>query len=137
MPTKKIPYVTNYPKPTGLGTEASRMWEWALTTYELRPDECRLLKDLCHEIMVVNRLEKALEGAPEMVKGSQGQEVSNPLFAEVRQHRLAIGQLVKQLAFEKRKVYKATAEGKTNAENVVEMASKWRNIAAKAVEGGK
>ena len=131
MPTPRKNYATNYPKPTGLGTEASRIWEWALTTYELRPDECRLLKDLCLEVMIVNRIENALKEAPEMVKGSQGQEVSNPLFAEIRQHRLAVAHLAKQLAFEKRKPSNQVAKGKSNKDNVVDMTAKWRNAGAK------
>jgi len=35
-----------------------------------------------------------LEGAPRVVKGSQGQDVAHPLISEIRLHRAALGALL-------------------------------------------
>lgn len=124
--TDKIQYVTKYPKPKNLNPEAERMWNNILSTYELRPDECRLVVDIVREIDIINRITRELEGAPAMVKGSMGQEVANPLFSEARQHRLALASLFKQLGLEKRQAVGAKSDRQKNADAVVEAANRWR-----------
>jgi hypothetical protein len=46
---------------------------------------------------LVDELTAALVGAPKLVKGSQGQQVINPLISEVRQHRNCVASLLKWL----------------------------------------
>ena len=73
--------------PMGLKTHGKRTWEDVTNKYELRFDELDILEDICREIELINMLEKELKGAPLMLKGSQGQDVVNPMVTELRQHR--------------------------------------------------
>lgn len=73
--------------PRGLETKGKRIWKDVTTAYELRTDELDILEDICRESDLIDRLEKDLDGAALMVRGSQGQDVANPLISEVRQHR--------------------------------------------------
>lgn len=73
--------------PTGLKARGKRAWSDVSTKYELRADELDILEDICREIDMIDALEKELKGAPLIVKGSQGQDVANPMISELRQHR--------------------------------------------------
>lgn len=73
--------------PRGLEAKGKRIWKEVTKNYELRTDELDILEDICRESDLIDRLEKDLEGADLMVRGSQGQDVANPLVSEVRQHR--------------------------------------------------
>ena len=73
--------------PMGLKTHGKRTWEAVTNKYELRTDELDILEDICREIDLINVLEKELKDAPLMLKGSQGQDVVNPMVTELRQHR--------------------------------------------------
>ena len=73
--------------PTGLKTHGKRTWQEVTAKYELRADELDILEDICREIYLINVLEKELKDAPLMLKGSQGQDVVNPMVTELRQHR--------------------------------------------------
>ena len=73
--------------PTGLKARSRRLWKTVTTDYELRADELDLLEDACREMDLFDALERELKGAAYLVKGSQGQDVINPLVAEIRQHR--------------------------------------------------
>jgi hypothetical protein len=128
--SKAIPYVTKYPMPRGMGAEAKNLWEWCLSNYNLRKDECRILVDICREIDVVNRIERDLESSPSMTRGSQGQEVANPLFAEARQHRQTTASLIKQLKLEGRAVAGSKSRGQVAASNVIDATAKWRSVGA-------
>jgi len=39
-----------------------------------------------------------LEGAPRVVRGSQGQDVAHPLISEIRQHRVVMGGLLARVS---------------------------------------
>ncbi len=39
-----------------------------------------------------------LEGAPRVVRGSQGQDVAHPLVSEIRQHRVVLGGLLARVS---------------------------------------
>lgn len=82
--------------PDRLGPKGKSLWEIA-TTYELRPDELRVLEDACREADLIERLEIELRNAPLMVSGSMGQQVSSPLVSELRQHRATLNTLLKAL----------------------------------------
>lgn len=62
--------------------------------YELRPDELRVLEDACREADLIDDLAQEAKGAPKMVRGSQGQDVINPLISELRQHRATLKSLL-------------------------------------------
>jgi hypothetical protein len=83
--------------PAKLGRAGRELWRSIIPTYDLRPDEVRLLADACREADIVQRLEDELADAPLMVKGSQGQLVASPLVSEVRQHRSVLAALLKSL----------------------------------------
>lgn len=83
--------------PNRLGAAGRALWKSIVPTYELRPDEVRLLTDACREADVVQRLEDELANSPLMVTGSQGQLVASPLVSEVRQHRSVLAGLLKAL----------------------------------------
>lgn len=86
------------PKPLRqLGIEGSALWDSIVPTYELRPDEVRILNDACCEADIIARLEWELVDADLMVKGSQGQLVASPLVSEVRQHRATLATLLGKL----------------------------------------
>lgn len=83
--------------PAGLGAKARAVWTRITKDYELRPDERRLLEDACREVDLIERIEKALSKGDLLVQGSMGQQVTNPLVAEVRQHRTTLARLFNQL----------------------------------------
>lgn len=76
--------------PTGLQAAGKALWRVVQTGYTLREDERQALVGACRTLDELGRLEKALKTAPVVVLGSTGQERPNPLFAEVRAHRLAL-----------------------------------------------
>lgn len=78
---------THIKAPTGLKTHGKRTWQEVTNKYELRADELDILEDICREIDLINVLEKEMKELPLMMKGSQGQDVVNPLVTELRQHR--------------------------------------------------
>lgn len=81
------------PAPKGLGSRSRKLWKSIVDKYELRYDELDLLEDVCREADLIDLLEAKLDGAPLTVRGSQGQEVINPLISELRQHRATKKQL--------------------------------------------
>lgn len=90
------------PVPANLGTDGRALWrdvagQVAADGMELDARERRWLTDACAEADVVAVLAGGLVGAPLMVRGSQGQDVINPVFAEIRQHREALGRLLARL----------------------------------------
>lgn len=83
--------------PSGMGERSLRLWHAVADKYELRPDEYRLLEDVCRQAAIVDRLERELVGAPMIMRGSMGQAVANPLLTEIRQHRASVASLFRQL----------------------------------------
>lgn len=65
--------------------------------YILRPDELRYLEDACKLADRAQALEREAADRPSTVRGSTGQPVINPLLAEERQCRTAIGQLLSKI----------------------------------------
>ena len=83
--------------PDSLGSAGSVLFKSIAERWDLRPDELRVLADACAEADLVDDLAEAMEGEPRLVRGSQGQQVINPLISEQRQHRMALASLLKQL----------------------------------------
>ena len=83
--------------PSGLGDAGSRLWSDIAGKYGLRADELRVLEDAAREADLVQTLNDGMTGQPLLVRGSQGQEVINPLISELRQHRATLAALLRQL----------------------------------------
>jgi hypothetical protein len=83
--------------PTGLGSAGKALWRGIAGVYDLRADELRVLEDAASEADLVELLKVGMVDAPLTVKGSQGQEVINPLVSELRQHRATLSALLRQL----------------------------------------
>ena len=83
--------------PKSLGSAGSALFVSIAERWDLRPDELRVLADACAEADLVDDLAEAMAGQPRLVRGSQGQQVINPLISEQRQHRMALASLLKQL----------------------------------------
>lgn len=93
---------TRMKPPAGLGTDGKALWQAVAEQVagdglQLDARERRWLADAASEADLVAVLTAALRGAPLMVRGSQNQDVANPLLAEVRQHREALGRLLARL----------------------------------------
>lgn len=88
--------------PDGLGAAGADLWAQIASDLDgrdldLDARERRWLLDACAEADVVALLSAGLSGAPLMVRGSQGQDVINPLICEIRQHREALARLLARL----------------------------------------
>lgn len=83
--------------PKGLAAAGRALWRDIAGTYELRPDEVRVLAAACREEDIIDRLQAALDGAPLTTKGSMGQDAPSPLLTELRQHHGTLAGLLKQL----------------------------------------
>lgn len=85
--------------PAGLGDSGRDLWSEIAGTYDLRPDERRLLEDACREADLIDKLEAEINDPDHemVVKGSMGQPVSSPLVAEIRQHRTTLRALLGSL----------------------------------------
>jgi hypothetical protein len=87
------------PRPADLGKAGAKLWREIITTgaYDLRPDELRILEDACREADLIDEMEVARRELPYMVKGSQGQDVINPIISELRQHRATLTSMLAKL----------------------------------------
>ena len=88
---------TKQTAPKGLEKSGAALWRDVTSKYELRADERCILEDACRERDLLTRLESGLSGADLIVKGSQGQDVINPIVSELRQHRATFASLMRQL----------------------------------------
>ncbi len=80
--------------PDGLGQYGGAFYLRVLAEWKLRPDELELLAAAARTIDELRRLEEALDDASPVVAGSRGQTRAHPLVREVRDHRLALKQLL-------------------------------------------
>ncbi len=83
--------------PGGLGVAGKRLWKEVSAGYTLREDELCVLEDACREVDLVARLQAEVDAGPLLVPGSRGQDIPHPLLMEVRQHRLLLARLLRQL----------------------------------------
>jgi len=84
-------------EPPALGPEGRALWLAVLGAFELRDDELPVLEAAARLTDDLGRLTDALAAGPVEVEGSTGRQKANPLFAEVRLHRLALARLLQQL----------------------------------------
>ena len=83
--------------PVGLGDIGAVLWVETLKSFDLRADEKVLLEQACREADLIAALDDELRFSSFVVSGSQGQQVANPLLAEIRQHRSTYAQLMARL----------------------------------------
>ncbi|MFI6369251.1 hypothetical protein ACIBG0_41930 [Nocardia sp. NPDC050630] len=63
----------------------------------MRPDELRVLREAAREVDLIDALELALSKDSIMILGSVGQRVVHPRVTELRQHRVTLAGLLRQL----------------------------------------
>lgn len=83
--------------PSGLGSAGRRFWKQATADFEFSPGELSLLEEACHEKDLLEQLRRVMDASDVVTEGSQGQEVSHPLLAELRLHRVAYIRLISAL----------------------------------------
>jgi hypothetical protein len=85
--------------PAGLKARGGGLWRAVVAAFELRDgDELAVLAAACRTADEIAAFEAVLAESPAMLPGSKGQLRPHPLIGEVRQHRLALGRLLAQLA---------------------------------------
>ena len=89
MPTKS---------PPGLGARGRAFWRATTATFDLEPGERELLAEASRTLDEIDSLTAAIARDGVTVAGSTGHTRTHPAINEVRQHRLALGRLVAQLA---------------------------------------
>ena len=83
--------------PKNLSATGAALWSSIAGSYELRPDESRILGEACREADLIEVMQSELAGADLIVKGSMGQQVMNPFVSEIRQHRTVLAALLRSL----------------------------------------
>lgn len=106
----------NPPKPpTGLKPGGRALWNSIAKEYKLRPDERRVLAEACRELDLIADLDRNLAAGDILITGSMGQQVLNPLVAELRQHRSTLATLLRQLKLPDEAPAKAQEPGDRSA----------------------
>src|SRR5688572_30107294 len=121
------PKLRNY-APKEFEEAGQELWDEIMSLYALRPDERRVLKDACHEVDLIERLESRLAHAHLLVKGSRQQVRLNAVVSEIRQHRLTLASLFRQLKLDEVDTVGATtgAEDKNERTNQARRAASTR-----------
>lgn len=84
--------------PAGLQSRGRAFWTHATDVYDLSRSELELLTEACRLMDEAESLRQAIEDNGTTVAGSTGQPRVHPAIGELRQHRLALGRLLSQLA---------------------------------------
>lgn len=89
-------------RPSQLGVDGGALWDrvtrqLADDGLELDARETALLTEACRAQDELGRLQAALQDAPTVTLGSQGQERVHPLFSEVRAARAQVAALLAQV----------------------------------------
>lgn len=84
--------------PKGMGARGRGFWRAAVAEFELSGPEVELLVEVCRLLDEVEALRAAVARDGMVVAGSTGQPRVHPALGEMRQHRLALGKLLAQLA---------------------------------------
>ena len=84
--------------PAELKARGRRYWRVTMAAFELSGTEVELLRKCCRLLDEVEALHGAITVRGLSVPGSNGQPRVHPALGELRQHRLALGRLLAQLA---------------------------------------
>jgi P27 family predicted phage terminase small subunit len=92
--TVKIPRA-----PKGLSAEGKALWKTMHQEFDFtgEPQKLAILEQACRVLDTITKLEEEAESGPLTVRGSQGQQVINPLVAEARFQRGLLAQLMTKL----------------------------------------
>lgn len=85
-------------RPAWLGDAGRFVWDSTMDAYDLRADEIVVLESLCREVDLVDEMWREVRASSFLIEGSQGQQVLNPLLAELRQHRALVSALCGRLS---------------------------------------
>lgn len=83
--------------PENLSTAGTELWESIAGSYQLRPDELRVLGEACREADLIDVMSLELASVDLMTRGSMGQPVVHPFVSEIRQHRTVLAALLRSL----------------------------------------
>ena len=81
--------------PRGLGPAGRKLWRSVVADYELDEHESVLLTQACRTVAVIERLQAQLDAADVLDDRYNGRV--NPLLPELRQQRLALTRMLKEL----------------------------------------
>jgi len=84
--------------PKDLGARGRAFWRRTLDEFELSEVEVELLRECCRLLDECESMRASVEHDGTTVKGSTGQVRVHPALGELRQHRLALGRLLAQIA---------------------------------------
>lgn len=91
--------MTDKPRaPKDLGPRGRSFWRRTLAGYDLSETELELLRECCRLLDECESLRTSVDADGTTVAGSAGQVRVHPALGELRQHRLALGRLLAQLA---------------------------------------
>jgi len=84
--------------PADLGVRGRKFWHSTVAAFELSDVEQELLNECCRLLDECESLRAAVDADGTTVTGSAGQTRVHPALGELRQHRLALGRLLAQMA---------------------------------------
>ena len=84
--------------PSDLASRGRAFWRTTVGSFELSEVEFELLRECCRLLDECESLRTSVDTEGTTVKGSTGQPRVHPALGELRQHRLALGKLLAQLA---------------------------------------
>ena len=84
--------------PADLGARGRKFWRTTMAGFELSDVETELLVECARLLDECESLRNAVDKEGVTVAGSTGQPRVHPALGELRQHRLALGRLLAQLA---------------------------------------
>lgn len=98
MTTESAPEgLPNRLAPSGLISRAGEFWERIQAEFEPSDAETELLVEVVQTITEIDSLKAALTADGVSVQGSMGQKRVHPAVNEIRQHRMSLARLLKQL----------------------------------------
>jgi hypothetical protein len=84
--------------PKDLAARGQEFWRQTVEVFELSEVETQLLRECCRLLDECEQLRERLHHDGVTVAGSTGQVRVHPALGELRQHRLALGRLLAQMA---------------------------------------
>jgi len=82
------------------GGRGRALWAAVLSEWALRPDERRILEDVCREADLIDRMQTTVDAEELVVVGGRGAKAPHPLLRELDRHRGRLQQLLDGLGLE-------------------------------------